>query len=347
MELIDLRSDTVTKPTREMREVIATAPVGDDVYGEDPSVNELEEYTARLLGKEAALFVPSGTMGNLAAVLTHCERGSEVILGDKAHTFLYEVGGMAALGGIQPHLVPNQPDGTLLLEDIQAAVRSDDIHFPPTRLITLENTHNRCGGTPLTAAYTSRVGQFARAQGLKLHLDGARIFNAASALDVPVEALVEPVDSVMFCLSKGLAAPVGSMLCGEKDFIARARKTRKQLGGGMRQAGMMAAAGLFALQNYRERLEEDHDQAQELARKLAQVPGLVLDEQGPLTNMVYCNLAEDVPLDAEQAAAALKARGVLVGVTGERRFRLVLHYWIEDRNLRKVAEAFGEVLPGR
>ena len=272
--MIDLRSDTVTKPSPEMREVIARAEVGDDVYGEDPTVNLLEEESARLLGKQAGLFIPSGTMGNLAAVLTHCERGSEVILGDRAHIFLFEVGGIAALGGIQAHTVPNQKDGTLDLEDIKNAIRWDDIHDPPTRLITLENTHNRCGGVPLTAEYTRAVGEIARQHNLKFHLDGARLFNAAAALGTDAKELVEPADSVMFCLSKGLGAPVGSILCGEHDFIRKARKTRKMLGGGMRQAGLIAAAGLYALENQLPLIKDDHQRAADLARGLSEISSL-------------------------------------------------------------------------
>lgn len=344
MDRIDLRSDTVTIPPPEMREVMARAEVGDDVYGEDPSVNKLEDYSAQLLGKEAALFVPSGTMGNLAALLAHCQRGDEVIVGEKAHTFLYEVGGMAALGGIQPHRVPNQPGGTIKLGDILGAVRADDIHFPITRLITIENTHNRCGGAALTAEYTRQVGALAREKGLKIHLDGARIFNAAAALDLDVDQLVAPVDSVMFCLSKGLAAPVGSILAGERAFITRARKMRKQLGGGMRQAGMIASGGLYALEHHRDRLVEDHIRAQKLASSLAENPGLELDGQGPFTNMVYVSLTEEVPFEGRDVAARLKDLGIFVGVTGPRKFRLVTHYWIEDGDLEKVKQGFEQVL---
>ncbi|MFO8035450.1 MAG: low-specificity L-threonine aldolase [Anaerolineales bacterium] len=344
MHIIDLRSDTVTQPTPEMREAMASAKVGDDVYGEDPTINQLEGYAAQLLGKEAALFVPSGTMGNLAAVLTHCGRGDEVILGDLAHTFLFEVGGVSALGGVQLHIIPNQPDGRLRLQDIQSAIRPQNIHFPSTRLITLENTHNRCGGVPLTAEYTDRVGELARENGLKLHLDGARIFNAATALNVDVQQLVEAADSVMFCLSKGLAAPVGSLLCGSEGFIARARKIRKQLGGGMRQAGILAAAGMIALQKMRSRLEEDHARASKLAEGLEEVPGLKLDPAKPATNMVYCSLLDDVAMSGEEVAGRLEEEGVLVGVTGERRFRLVTHYWIQEGDVGRVVQAFGKVL---
>ncbi len=346
MKWIDLRSDTVTKPTPEMREAISRAKVGDDVYREDPTVNRLEEQAAVLLGKEAGLFVPSGTMGNLAAVLTHCQRGSEIILGDKAHTFLYEVGGIAALGGIHSHTVSNQSDGTLALKDIQEAIRGEDIHYPPTRLICLENTHNRCGGVVLSPEYTRQVSLLAKENGLKIHLDGARIFNAAAALEVDPASLVEDVDSVMFCLSKGLGAPVGSVLCGAKDFIEEARKTRKMLGGGMRQAGIIAAAGLFALDHIRPRLAEDHRRAKQLAEELSRLPGLELDPPFPATNMVYCNLTSEVVASGEKVAEDLKEMGVLIGQTGSRRYRMVTHLWIEDQHIPRVVEAFQKVLSG-
>ena len=342
--MIDLRSDTVTKPTPEMWDVIAKAEVGDDVYGEDPSVNKLEEESARLLGKEAGLFVPSGTMGNLAAVLTHCGRGSEIILGNKAHTFLYEVGGIAALGGIHSHILPNQKDGTLKIEDIKGAIRKDDIHDPPTRLITLENTHNRCGGVALSVEYTRAVAAIARENQLKFHLDGARLFNAAAALDVAPAVLVEPVDSVMICLSKGLGAPVGSILCGDREFVRRARKTRKMLGGGMRQAGMIAAAGLFALQNHLPLLKEDHLRALKLAHGLGEISGLNLEDQKPPSNMVYLNLDPQLHLNAEQVYASLKEREILVGITGERQFRLVLHLWVTDNDVEEVIQVFKDIL---
>jgi threonine aldolase len=343
--MIDLRSDTVTLPSPEMREVIARAEVGDDVYGEDPSVNQLEFESARLLEKEAALFIPSGTMGNLTAVLTHCERGTEIILGNKAHIFLNEAGGAAALGGIHSHTIANQKDGTLTLEDIKHAIRWDDIHHPQTRLICLENTHNMCGGVALTAEYTQAVGKIAREHQLKLHLDGARIFNAAAALDVRPAELVAPVDSVMFCLSKGLGAPLGSILCGEADFIRRARRIRKMLGGGMRQAGLVAAAGLFALENNLPLLKEDHRRAQALARGLAAVEGISLMVEIPASNMVYLNLDPELPYNAEQLKAKLKEKGILSGIEGERQIRLVTHLWITDQDIKDVIQGFKEICP--
>lgn len=344
MHTIDLRSDTVTPPTPAMREAMAKAKVGDDVYGEDPTVNRLQEISAAMLGKEAGLFVPSGTMGNLAAVLAYCGRGDEIILGNLAHTFLYEAGGIAALGGVHPHTIPNQPDGTLTLDDIRAAIRPDNPHFPITRLITLENTHNRCGGAALTVEYTQSVGDLARQHGLSLHLDGARIFDAAAALGLEAAELTAPADSVTFCLSKGLCAPVGSVLCGSAGFITRAHRIRKQLGGGMRQAGILAAAGIVALEEIVPRLGDDHLRARNLARGLAAIPGVILDPETPRTNMVYLTLGEAIPLDAAQVTSRLWEMGVRVGVVGARRFRLVTHFWIDDAAIDKTVSAFREVL---
>ena len=341
--MIDLRSDTVTLPSPEMREVIAKAEVGDDVYGEDPSVNQLEAESAKILGMEAALFVPSGTMGNLAAVLTHCERGSEIILGNKAHIFLNEAGGAAALGGIHSHTIPNQMDGTLKFEDIKNAIRFDDIHHPRTSLICLENTHNMCGGVALTVEYTKAVGQIARDHQLKLHLDGARIFNAAAALDVDPADLVQSVDSVMFCLSKGLGAPVGSILCGDAEFIIKARRIRKMLGGGMRQAGLVAAAGLYALKNNISLLKEDQRRVRVLAQGLGEVKGITLMDKIPPSNMVYLNLDPELRFDAVQMKAKLKEKGIMGGIEGERQIRLVTHLWITDKDIEDVITGFKEI----
>jgi threonine aldolase len=340
MEYIDLRSDTVTQPTSSMRQAMAEAEVGDDVYGEDPNVNRLQEMAARLVGKEAGLFVPSGTMGNLAAVLAHCGRGDEVILGDKSHTFLYEAGGISALGGVHSHQLPNQPDGTISIEDICNAVRPEDAHFPPSRLICLENTHNRCGGVSITTGYIAAVGEIARQHNLQLHMDGARIFNAAIDQGRSAAELVEPVDSITFCLSKALCAPVGSVLCGDKEFISRAHRIRKQLGGGMRQAGILAAAGIVALETMVERLGEDHERARQLAQGLSEIPGINLDPHSPQTNMVFLSLDERLPLNAKMAASKLAEQKVYVGVIGERRFRLVTHYWIDDEAIEHSIKAF-------
>jgi threonine aldolase len=344
MEYVDLRSDTVTKPTPEMREAMAEAEVGDDVFGDDPTLNRLEALAAEMLGKDAAVFVPSGTMGNLIALLVHCQRGDEVILGRKSHIFWNEAGGMSALGGIQPHPLENQRDGTLALRDILAAVRAEDVHQPITRLICLENTQNACGGVPLSLEYTRQVAELAREHNLSLHIDGARIFNAATALNVDVKELVAPADSVMFCLSKGLVAPIGSVLVGTKKFIARARHLRKMLGGGMRQVGVIAAAGIISLERMTKRLGDDHLRAQKLTEGLRGVKGIVLDPNTPQTNMIYFNLAEHVPFDEKVVCEKMSEAGVLVDWAGPRRFRLVTHYWVDDAGAAKAVEAFRQVL---
>jgi threonine aldolase len=342
MSYIDLRSDTVTKPTPAMREAMAKAPVGDDVYGEDPTVNRLQAMAAERLGKEAALFVPSGTMGNLASMLAHCGRGDEVIMGDRSHTFAHEQGGLASLGGIVPHTIPNQPDGTLLLDDIEGAIRRDDPHNPRSRLVNLENTHNACNGTPVSPDYVAEVAALAHKHGLRVHVDGARIFNAAVALGVPVSALVKDVDSVTFCLSKGLSAPVGSVICGSADFIHEALRARKVLGGGMRQAGIIAAAGIVALETMVDRLAEDHEQARRLAEGFAELPGVDVGPQH--TNIFYFSLTEASPWDGAELAAELKARGILLPNRGPRSFRVVTHYWVSDEDVQTVLDAMREIL---
>jgi threonine aldolase len=344
MQTIDLRSDTVTQPTPEMREAMSKAQVGDDVYEDDPTVNKLQEMAAALLGKEAALFVPSGTMGNLLALLTHCQRGDEAIVGDQSHIYVNEAGGMSALGGIHPHPVHNQADGTLSLDDIRASIQSEDVHHTITRLVCIENTQNICGGVPLTAEYTRQVGELAHANGLALHIDGARLFNAAVAQNVSAKELSAPADSVMFCLSKGLVAPIGSMLVGSAKFVRRARHLRKMLGGGMRQVGVVAAAGILSLESMIERLDEDHARARKLAEGLSKVKGIVVDKGSPYTNMVYFDLTKDAPLNAEQIMYQLKDRGILVGPETYTRFRLVTHYWIDDAAVDRTVQAFAEVL---
>ena len=344
MQFIDLRSDTVTLPTPAMREAMAKAPLGDDVYGEDPTVNRLQEMAAALVGQEAGLFVASGTMGNLAAILAHCQRGDEVILGNLAHTFLFEAGGISALGGVHSCQLPNQPDGSLKIDDIRASIRENDDHEPVTRLVALENTHNRSGGSVLGRAYIQAVAHLAHSFGLRLHIDGARIFNAAAALSIPARELAAPADSVTFCLSKGLCAPVGSVLCGSRDFIRQAHRVRKMLGGGMRQAGVLAAAGIVALETMIDRLAEDHAHARQLAIGLAQIPGLVMDADTPKTNMVYCGLAETISKDASEIANQLANLGVKVGDLGPRRFRMVTHYWIDDVAVEQAVATFRSVL---
>ena len=326
-----------------MREAMAEAEVGDDVYGDDPTVNKLQEKAAEMLGKGAALFVPSGTMGNLLALLVHCSRGEEAIVGDKSHIYVNEAGGMAALGGIYPHAVPNQKDGTLRLDDIRASIQPDDSHRTITRLVCIENTQNMCGGVPVSVEYTAQVGQLAKENGLKFHIDGARIFNAAAALGVDVKQLVAPADSVMFCLSKGLVSPVGSMLVGAKEFIARAFRLRKMLGGGMRQVGVLAAAGLISLEKMTGRLKQDHARAKNLFEGLKQIPGLRLDAE-PSSNMVYFDLEDRVKLTENQIIDEMKKYGVLVDWSAPRQFRLVTHYWVDDAGVEKTVKAFNEVL---
>jgi len=340
MKTIDLRSDTVTLPSPEMREAIYKAELGDDVFGEDPTTNRLEQMAAQRMGKEAALMVVSGTMANLVCVLSHCRRGEEAILGDQAHTFLYEAGGMSALGGVHPHTIPNQPDGTLRLEDIEAAIRGDNVHFPRTRLICLENTHNRCHGSALTVEYMQAVAALARKRGLRVHLDGARIFNAAAALGVDIKEIARHADSVAFCLSKGLSAPVGSLVCGSAGFVAEARRNRKVLGGGMRQCGIIAAAGITALEDMTERLAEDHANAHRLAEGIAEIQGLSIETEKVQTNIVYFDL-ESEKLSTEKFSERLIDRGVKVIQLGPARFRAVTHYGISAEDIDLALEALG------
>ena len=341
---IDLRSDTVTQPTPAMRRAMAEAEVGDDVYGEDPTVNKLEALAAEMLGKEAAIFVASGTMANVATMMCHVQRGDEVILGARSHMYLDEQGAIAALGQAQAMPIMENPDGALPLDSVEAAIRDDDPHYPLTRLICIENTHNACGGQPLPVEYTQAVGALAKKHGLKLHIDGARFFNAAVALNVSPAALAGPADSVSFCLSKGLCAPVGSLVCGDREFIARARRARKVLGGAMRQAGIIAAAGVVALTSMVERLANDHEDAQQLAQGLAKIPGIVLDPAQVRTNMVYFDVAPDAPLNALELTARLKERNILIGPTAPRRLRAVLHYWISPVQVDQTIAAVREIL---
>jgi threonine aldolase len=338
MHIIDLRSDTLTKPTPEMRRAMAEAEVGDDVFREDPTVNRLEELAAERMGKEAALFVASGTMGNLVSLLAQCGRGDEVIVGDQAHTIINEQGGMAALGGIQPRTVANLPDGTLDLQQVAASIRSDNIHYPRTRLVAVENTHNLCGGAALTPGYMTALGRLARDAGLRVHVDGARIFNAAIALGVDAKTLVADANSVTFCLSKGLAAPVGSLVCGDRAFIAEARRARKVLGGGMRQAGVLAAAGLVALERMVDRLAEDHANARLLADGLSEIPWLNVDPVPVRTNILYFTLVRD-GLVAGRVADMLEAQGVRMLALGPRRVRAVTNYQITSDDVRAALAA--------
>ena len=344
MEFIDMRSDTVTHPTPEMRQAMAEAEVGDDVFGDDPTVLRLEALAAERMGMAAAVFVASGTMGNLAAVLSNCQRGDEIILGDMSHTYLYEAGGVSALGGVHTLSVPNQVDGTLRLEDILAAVRADDEHYPISRMILLENTHNGSGGMVLSAQYMKAISDMAREHGLKLHLDGARIFNAAVALDIPASELAESADSVTFCLSKGLCAPVGSLLCGTEAFIQRARRARKQLGGGMRQAGILAAAGIVALESMVDRLSEDHDRARRLAEGLQALPAISVAQNPPPTNMVNIGIEPDAGFTTGDLIERLKNDGIKLVARDGYRMRLVTHYWIDDAAIERTIDGFARAV---
>lgn len=343
MRIVELRSDTKTQPSAAMREAMFRAEVGDDVSGEDPTVNRLEETAAALLGKEAGLFVASGTMGNLVSVLTHCGRGGEIILGEHAHIYWAEVGGAAALGGVSYHPVPNQPDGSLSVEAIAAAIRPSNIHYAVTRLICLENSHNRMGGRVLSLDYMEQVAALAGAHGLPVHLDGARIFNAAAFLGVPAARVAAAADSVQFCLSKGLGAPVGSVVVGTREFIGRARKIRKMLGGGMRQAGVIAAAGLYALEHNVARIPQDHANARLLAEGLARIPGLVVDPALVQTNIVNVGLAEG-GMSGWEFEAALAARGVLFGALDGHSVRMVTHLQVSESDILWATEQIASAL---
>lgn len=343
MKHIDLRSDTVTWPTPAMREAMAAAPVGDDVYGDDPTMNELEARAAERVGKEAALFVPSGTFGNQLALFTWCPRGSEVILGEQCHIVEHEAGAPAFIAGVQLREL-DAPDGLLDPGEIAARIRSDDIHHPVTSLVCMENAHS-CGRVVPLSAMDSVYG-LAQSCGLHVHLDGARLFNAATALGVPASEIAARCDSVMFCLSKGLCAPVGSMLAGPRDFIAAARRKRKIMGGGLRQAGVLAAAGLIALDEMTKRLGDDHENARELARLLAAIPGVSLDPASVQINMVYFRLeaSGDPGAFAERLVAAMRERGILINPPDRGEYRFVTHYWIDRARVEATAKAFAEAL---
>ena len=341
MQIIDLRSDTITHPTQEMRDAMYRAEVGDDVFGEDPTVNRLEAMAAEITGKEAAVFTPSGTMSNLLAVLSHTRHGDEIILGDRAHIFLNEVGGAAAIGGVSLRTVPNNPDGTIDIDRIEGAVRGKgNLHWPPSKLLCLENTHNYCGGAALDVEYTIEASEAAHRHGLAVHLDGARLFNAAVALGVPAVELCEPVDSVNFCLSKGLSAPIGSVLCGSTEFISRARKFRKMVGGGMRQAGVIAAAGIVCLESCVERLADDHKNAKKLAEGLKQIPGL--DVQTPETNIVMIGTPEN--LQGSEFVKIAAAVGVKMISVGPRKVRAVTHRMISSADITEAVHRLKKLL---
>lgn len=335
MKLIDLRSDTVTLPTQAMRKAMYESELGDDVFGDDPTVNRLQEMAAQRFGKEAGLFVASGSMGNLVSLLTHCQRGTQVILGSKSHIYHYEQGGMAALGGIHARPVENLADGRLEPKDIEAAIDPVDVHFPRTGLICLENTWN---GVPLKPDYTTTVAAIARRHGLKMHLDGARIFNASVSLGVPVDRLAGDFDSVQFCFSKGLSAPVGSMICGSTTFINEARRNRKLVGGGMRQVGVLAAACIIAMDEMVDRLAEDHENACALAMGLAAIPGIEIDPSQVHTNIVFFSLTNKL-VDHKHLLEQLEQEGVRILSTGDR-IRAVTHYGIERKDIDLALKSF-------
>ncbi len=325
MKPIDLRSDTVTQPTAAMKAAMAAAELGDDVFGDDPTVNALQERIAQLLGKEAALFVPTGTQSNLCGLMAHCQRGDEYIVGQMAHTYRWEGGGAAVLGSIQPQPLQQLADGSILLQDIEAAIKPDDAHFAKSRLLTLENTW---GGQVLPQAYIEAATALAHRKGLATHLDGARLFNAVVASGTPVQDIARHFDSVSVCFSKGLGAPVGSALVGSRAFIARAHRVRKMLGGGMRQAGVLAAAALHALDHHVERLADDHQHARLLAEGLQSLAGVTV--QAPQTNILFVDLA---PEKAAGVVDRLKAAGVLC--TGLYRLRFVTHLDVSGADIQR------------
>ena len=341
MKKIDLRSDTVTLPSQAMKTAISHAILGDDVFGEDPTVNELQNLAAEITGKEAALLVPSGTMANLVSVMSHCDRGTEIILGDQSHTFLYEGGGISAYGGVHSRQLKNQRDGTIELHDLRNAIRSKDDHFPETALICLENTHNRCFGAPLSLNYIKSVAEIAEEHELKIHIDGARIFNASVSLNIPVKELVNNADSVSFCLSKGLSAPVGSLLCGNHKFIGKARRIRKSLGGGMRQAGIIAAAGLEALGTMIERLKDDHNHAVMLAKGIQNISGIYTNLNDIHTNIVYF---EKKTGNGQALVERMANSGVLFFRISPGRFRMVTHYGITSEDIDRVLKLLEDEL---
>jgi len=340
-DIIDLRSDTVTRPTDEMREAMKEAKVGDDILGEDPTVKELEELSAVKLGKEAGLFVSSGTQGNITSLLTHTEPGEEIIFGKDCHIYRYEVGGYASLAGLSGRTLDDS-EGYIEPSEINEAVREKNIHHPETSLLCIENTHNVAGGIPVDSQYTKKISDIAHENNLKVHLDGARIFNASVALKEEVSSLVEPVDSVQFCLSKGLSAPVGSMLVGSEEFIERARKNRKRLGGGMRQAGVIAAPGIISLEKMVDRLEEDHANARRLTEGLKEL-GVNIDPDRFKTNILMMDTSQ-FGMRAEKLRAKLEEKNILTLALGKNSMRFVTHREISTEDIYEVLDVFENVV---
>ena len=339
--MIDLRSDTVTHPTLEMRHAMVQAEVGDDGLEGDPTVIRLQKRAASILGKEAGLFVPSGTMGNIVSLLAQAQPGDEIMVGDRSHIFLNEVGGASALGGIQTQQIPNEMNGTLDLNRIEQGIRRSGGARPVSRLLCLENTHNYCSGAALSVDYLGAASDLAHRNGLNVHVDGARIFNAAISLGVGVDQLVADADTVTFCLSKGLACPVGSIVCGSSDFIATAHRIRRMLGGGMRQVGILAAAGLYALDNMVDRLSEDHANAQRLAKGLASIPGLSIDPEMTQTNIVIAEVHDgDVPTLLDELAEM----NVLGSYIGDNLLRMVTHHGIKENDIDQALDITSGVI---
>ena len=334
-KIIDLRSDTVSLPTDEMREAIYRAELGDDVYGEDPTVNALESKAAQIFGMESAVLVASGTMGNLVASLSQCQRGDEVIVGNKSHLLLYEVANLAVTGGIQIRPIENKDDGTFDLNELELVIRGDDIHVPRTKMVVIENTHNRCSGAVIGLDHIKEISKLARSRDMKVHIDGARIFNAALALGVSPDKLVENADTITFCLSKGLSCPIGSIVCGSEETILEVRRNRKMLGGGMRQAGIFAAAGVVALDTMIDRMAEDHKNAKTLAQGISEIDGLQVEPNMIKTNIV---IVEVLAKPISKFISDLKEKGLLVSHADTNRVRLVTHYGIEESDISKTLE---------
>lgn len=334
MDRIDFRSDTVSWPTPAMREAMALAKVGDDVYGEDPTVNALEELAAERVGKEAGLFVASGTMGNLVGILAHATRGDEMIVGHDSHVMMWETGSVASLGGVVPKVLVTDEIGRMPIELIQSIVRMEDVHLPCHRLIHVENSYGNKGGYPIPTDYFAAIKDVASKNNLAVHMDGARLFNAAVALGIEAGQITQYVDSVTFCLSKGLSAPVGSLLCGSKDYIHKARRVRKSLGGGMRQAGILAAAGVVALDKMVDRLAEDHERARRLAVGLSNIAGIQINLDMVKSNIVFFKLADDVTLSPQEITRQMREEAnIWLGTRGSRGFRAVTHYWIKTADV--------------
>ncbi len=336
---IDLRSDTATRPTAAMRAAMAEAVVGDDQNGEDPTVNELERRSADLLGKEAAVFMPSGIMGNLTSILAHCGRGDEIIVGDESHIIWYEAAGAASVGGVTPRTIPTNVDGTLPLERIEGIIRQPGPGYPATAAIAIENTHNRCGGTVLPIDYLVDLKKLATDHNLPVHMDGARIFNAAAHLGIPAAEIAAHADSIQFCFSKGLAAPVGSMVVGSADFVSKVRYQRKLLGGAMRQAGVLAAPALVSLDEMIGRLPEDHHRARVIAETLAEYPAYSINLDSVQSNLVIFKTARN----QAEVIAELKARGILASDMGSRGVRMVTHYEITDIHIEQTIAALKDI----